>query len=84
MGLPESIEAARLSTTHFHASFFNHMDSPGVIQVENRIGPEVQAELKARRHVVKETTAFGMSTGIVLVAIRPDTGTLIGAADPRR
>ncbi len=84
MGLQESIEAARLSTTHFHASFFNHVPSPGVIQVESRITPEVQAALKERGHIVKPTGPWGMSTGIVLVALRPDTGTLIGAADPRR
>ncbi len=84
MGLQESIEAARLSTTHFHASFFNHQANPGVIQVENRVTPEVQSALKRRGHIVRETSAYGMSTGIVIVAIRPDTGTLIGAADPRR
>ena len=84
MGLQEAIEAPRISTTHFHASFFNHRASPGAIAVEGRIGPEVVSELTARGHDVRVLEDFGMSTGIVIAAFRQDTGTLIGAADPRR
>ncbi|HKB88963.1 MAG TPA: gamma-glutamyltransferase family protein [Opitutaceae bacterium] len=84
MGLQEAIESPRLESLHFHASFFNHMDQPGVLRLENRIPADVRKELTDRGHTVKLLGAFGMSTGIVIVAIRQDTGTLIGAADPRR
>ncbi|HEY0945840.1 MAG TPA: gamma-glutamyltransferase family protein [Opitutaceae bacterium] len=84
LGLQEAIEAPRISTTHFHASFFNHNPQPGAIQVESRIDAEVIAELKSRGHKVRLLDAYGMSTGIVIAAYRQDTGTLVAAADPRR
>ncbi len=84
MGLQESIEAPRIQTTHFHASFRSHNDDPGAMQVEDRISPEVRAELVSRGHKLRVMGPYGASSGIVIAAVRPDTGTLVGAADPRR
>src|SRR5258708_3635710 len=84
MGLQEAIESPRLESLPFHASFFNHMDQPDMLRLSNRIPADVRKELTDRGHTVKLLGAFGLSTGIVIVAIRQDTGTLIGAAHPRR
>ncbi len=84
MGLQEAIEAPRINSLHFHASFGNHASQPGVLEVESRIGQEVLAELSARGHKLRVLGPYGVSTGVVAVGIKEQTGTLRGGADVRR
>ncbi|HSR42386.1 MAG TPA: gamma-glutamyltransferase, partial [Longimicrobiales bacterium] len=55
------------------------------VAVEDRISPEVRAELESRGHEVRVihgwTATFG---GAHMIRLDPETGTLIAAADPRR
>ncbi len=44
----------------------------------------VRDELTARGHTLKVLGPYGMSTGVVAVGVNPQTGTLVGGADPRR
>ncbi len=80
----EAIEVPRINSLHFHSSFRNHQDQPGVLEIESRVPESVRAELAARGHKLRVTGPWGVSTGVVVAGIRPDTGTLFGAADPRR
>ena len=55
------------------------------ISVEARIAPEVTAELSARGHLVETVAPWTRKVGGMQgIERRPDTGALIGAADPRR
>ncbi len=84
MGLQEAIEAPRINSLHFHASFGNHASQPGVLEVENRIAQEVLGELSARGHKLRMLGPYGVSTGVVAVGFNDQTGTLRGGADVRR
>jgi gamma-glutamyltranspeptidase/glutathione hydrolase len=84
MDLQRAIEAPRINSLHLHSSFDNHESLPGVLEIESRVPEPVRKELEARGHVLKVLGPLGMSTGVVAVGIDPATGTLRGAADPRR
>jgi gamma-glutamyltranspeptidase/glutathione hydrolase len=84
MDLQRAIEAPRINSNHPHASFDNHPSEPGQLDVENRIPTKVLDELVARGHELRVVGAYGMSTGVVAVGVNQKTGTLRGAADPRR
>lgn len=54
-------------------------------ELESRVSPEARAELERRGHRLKLLTDYSMEVGGVQgIAIDPATGTLFGAADPRR
>jgi gamma-glutamyltranspeptidase/glutathione hydrolase len=82
--IQQAIEAPRFNSLHFHSSFFEHPDHPGLLEVEDRIAPEVLRALEARGHHLQVLSAFGMSTGVVAAGLLAATSTLFGAADPRR
>jgi gamma-glutamyltranspeptidase/glutathione hydrolase len=84
MGVQQAIEMPRINSLHPFSSFDNHESSPGVLEIEDRIPPDVRDELTARGHVLHVLPAWGMSTGVVAVGVNPRTGTLRGGADPRR
>jgi gamma-glutamyltranspeptidase / glutathione hydrolase len=48
MGLQQALDAPLFHTTHFPASFYPRSRSPGQIMVEESVGPEVLAALRAR------------------------------------
>lgn len=54
----------------------------GVIQIENRVSPNVIAELISRGHDVQELPEFGHGSSVQLLEVTVD-GTLIAGSDPR-
>ena len=81
--LQAAIEAPRINSTHFHDSFGAKIDSPGELEIEDRVPEEVRNALAARGHKLKVLGPWGVSTGIVAAGVA-DTGHLRGGADPRR
>ena len=84
MPLQAAVEQPRINSLHFHSSFDDHRAEPGVLEIEDRVPAAVRDELTSRGHKLKVLSAYGMSTGIVAAGVNPATGTLRGAADPRR
>jgi len=82
MEVQEAIEAPKFSSRHFPSTFAPHDASPGIVRLEERIGPDVRAELAARGHRVEVGPDY--SEGYVLAAaIDRERGVLIGGSDPR-
>ncbi|RAG81604.1 gamma-glutamyltransferase family protein [Streptacidiphilus pinicola] len=82
LDLQGAIDAPNWHTDAFPSSFFPRGIRPGSLVVEDRIGGEVAAELRARGHDV--TLADPWSEGrLCAVARDPRTGVLSAAANPR-
>jgi gamma-glutamyltranspeptidase/glutathione hydrolase len=84
MPLQVAVEMPRINSLHPHSSFDDHASQPGVLEIEDRVPEAVRQELATRGHRLRVLTAYGMSTGIVAAGMNVATGTLKGAADPRR
>jgi gamma-glutamyltranspeptidase/glutathione hydrolase len=84
MSVQQAIEMPRINSLHPFSSFDNHESEPGVLEIEDRVPQSVRDELTARGHTLKVLGPYGMSTGVVAVGVNPQTGTLVGGADPRR
>jgi len=82
--LQAAIEAPRINSNHFHASFAIKKDEPGVLEIENRVPQAVRDDLTARGHKLDVLGPFAVSTGIVAAGVVPGSGTLRGGADVRR
>ncbi|KXU32196.1 gamma-glutamyltranspeptidase [Sphingobium sp. 22B] len=82
--LQAAIEAPRINSNHFHASFAIKKDEPGVLEIENRVPQAVRDDLAARGHKLDVLGPFAVSTGIVAAGVVPGSGTLRGGADVRR
>ncbi|GAY23659.1 gamma-glutamyltransferase family protein [Sphingobium fuliginis] len=82
--LQAAIEAPRINSNHFHASFAIKKDEPGVLEIENRVPQSVRDDLAARGHKLDVLGPFAVSTGIVAAGVVPGSGTLRGGADVRR
>ena len=80
----EAIEAPRFNSFQYRESFRDHRFHPGVLQVENRIGPGVSEALGRLGHKVNVTGSFMMDTGTALAGFDAAHGTAFGAADVRR
>jgi len=82
MGVQEAIEAPRFSTAHYISTFYPHNIHPGVLRVEDRIEPEVRADLAGRGHKVEVRPPW--CEGHVLgIRFDPQRKLLAGGADPR-
>jgi gamma-glutamyltranspeptidase/glutathione hydrolase len=84
-----AIEAPRFNSRHHHLSFGRHGfgdkdGRAGVLQIEDRIAPNVVEALQRLGHRVEVVGPFGLDAGIVLAGVSPEHGTLFGAADVRR
>ena len=84
MNVQEAVEAPRFQTLHLISSFDDHRFNPGVLNLEDRIGADVVAQLRARGHKVEIQAAFGNPSAPTVVMFRTDTGTIEGGADVRR
>lgn len=85
----QAIEAPRFNSLHHHRSFGGHgfgdkEGRAGVLQVEDRIAPDVLDGLRALGHRLEILGPFMMNTGTALAGVDPRHGTVFGAADPRR
>jgi len=76
----DAFEAPRFSTEHFISSFGQERARLGSLSVPNTLSEAVQADLKARGHVV--TTSRGHVGGVALIGIDPKTNeaTAVGPA----
>ena len=81
LGLQEAIDAPMFHTEHFPESFFPRQPRPRVVQIEERFGPEVVAELERRGHVVEPQGPWTL--GRLSAAGRLPGGTLRAAANAR-
>jgi gamma-glutamyltranspeptidase / glutathione hydrolase len=80
-----AVEAPRFATQSFPNSFSPHHYFPGLLNIEARIPKAVGDRLAEMGNEVKWWDAHSYSAGAVLAIVRdPETGTLAGAADPRR
>jgi len=80
MNLQQSIDYPSFHSAHMPSSFYPRDAQPKVIDIEERVGPEVIAELRRRGHVVNVRPAW--SLGRVSAVARRD-GMLYAAANPR-
>ena len=80
----DAIEAPRINSRHPFSSFDNHESQPGLLEIEDRVPPDVRDALIARGHKLKVIGPYAMSTGVVAVGVDPKNGTLRGGADVRR
>jgi len=83
LNIQQALEAPRLESLHFHQSFNDKRDEPGVLVLENRIPAATMNGLVRRGHLVEVTAAHGISTAGVAVGVDPRFGTLRGGADIR-
>ncbi|MGA2829023.1 MAG: gamma-glutamyltransferase family protein [Streptosporangiaceae bacterium] len=80
MNLQQAIDAAEFHTRHFPSSFYPREAAPRTIDVEERVGEKVIAELRRRGHEVAVYPPW--SLGRVSAVARRD-GMLYAAANPR-
>jgi len=71
MSPEEAFNAPRFSTTHFISSFGQSRASLGSLSVPSTLPEEVQANLRARGHVVN--VGLGRVGGVALIGIDPKT-----------
>jgi gamma-glutamyltranspeptidase/glutathione hydrolase len=81
--LQQALEAPRLESSHFHASFGRKQDAPGVFEIESRVPAATLTALARRGHRISVAPDNGIATAGVAVGIDPQTGTLRGGADVR-
>ena len=83
MSAQEAVEAPRVKTEHFYASFAHHEFSPGKLGVESRIPVEISDKLAAMGHQVQRQGDWSNNSGPTVIRLLGD-GILEGGADPRR
>ena len=82
MNLQEAIDAPAFNSTHFPSSFYPHENQLGVVLIEQRVGNDVLAGLKARGHRVGYAGDWEIGR-LCAVSRNPDTGILHAGANPR-
>jgi gamma-glutamyltranspeptidase/glutathione hydrolase len=82
--LHEAFEWPRVSTSHFHGSFWPHTAGLNKLTVEAPMGEAVINELKARGHDVTVGKPYSIGGCATAVMIDPATNMRLAGADPRR
>jgi gamma-glutamyltranspeptidase/glutathione hydrolase len=80
MNLQEAIDAPAFHTRHFPSSFYPHESWPLAVDVEERAGTQVLAELSRRGHQVTVRSPWSLGR---VSAVARDQGMLYAAANPR-
>jgi gamma-glutamyltranspeptidase/glutathione hydrolase len=80
MNLQEAIDAPAFHTRHFPSSFYPRESSPRSLDIEERAGAEVIAELRRRGHEVTVQPPWSLGR---ISAVARDGGLLYAAANPR-
>lgn len=85
LNLQAAIDAPGFHSAHFPSSFYPRQAQPGVIQVEDRLGAEVIAELRRRGHEVDVTGPWtlGRVSAVARDGLPAEGGLLKAAANPR-
>ncbi|MCH7604293.1 MAG: gamma-glutamyltransferase [Planctomycetes bacterium] len=85
MNPQQAIEQPRFVSWNFPNSFWPHTYLPGRMDVEGRIASDSVAELSRRGHKMQSINDWSPSMGALSgIVVDQETGTLKGAADPRR
>jgi gamma-glutamyltranspeptidase/glutathione hydrolase len=80
MNLQEAIDAPAFHTRHFPSSFYPRESWPLAVDVEDRAGAQVLAELRRRGHQVTVRPPWSLGR---VSAVARDQGMLYAAANPR-
>jgi gamma-glutamyltranspeptidase / glutathione hydrolase len=80
MNLQEAIDAPAFHTRHFPSSFYPRESWPLAVDVEERAGAQVVAELRRRGHQVAVRSPWSLGR---VSAVARDQGMLYAAANPR-
>lgn len=81
-GLQEAIDAPAWHTTSFPGSFYPRETEPGVVVVEDRLGPDTIADLERRGHRVRLSDPWSLGR-LCAVTRDPESGVLRAGANPR-
>ncbi|MFB6299077.1 MAG: gamma-glutamyltransferase family protein [Halobacteriales archaeon] len=84
MNPQQAIEAPRVATYNFPASFYPHNYYPGVSAGEGRIDEETFRELSERGHDMQRWNRLYRVGGVNVAKRDDDTGVLLAGADLRR
>src|ERR1700722_4302517 len=76
-----AVEAPRFQTRHLVASFDNHAWNRGDLLLDERIPPNVAAELAERGHKVGTRSRWASGAAPVMIRVTPD-GVIEAGADP--
>ncbi len=76
-----AVEAPRVETRHLVSSFDNHAMSPGELFVDERIPPNVVAELEQMGHRITVQSRWDSGSAPVMIHLLPN-GVIEAAADP--
>jgi gamma-glutamyltranspeptidase / glutathione hydrolase len=81
----QAVEAPRFATFSYPRSSDPHSYSPGLLQVEDRIGKKTLESLRGLGHDAKPWQSWEWLAGAVCTIVSDtQTGTMEGASDPRR
>jgi gamma-glutamyltranspeptidase/glutathione hydrolase len=80
--LQQAIDAPSWHTTSFPSSFYPRTSEPGVVVVEDRLGPELLARLEGRGHTVRAADPWSLGR-LCAVSRDPGSGVLRAGANPR-
>jgi len=83
LGLQEAIDAPMFHSTHFPNSFYPRGSQPGNLVAEDRLDPEVIAELRRRGHDVDVQGPWTLGRLSAVARDTGDPGFLRAAANPR-
>jgi gamma-glutamyltranspeptidase / glutathione hydrolase len=80
MNLQQAIDFPSFHSAHMPSSFYPREAQPKVLDVEERVGPAVIAELRRRGHLVNVRPAWSLGR---MTAVARRNGVLYAAANPR-
>ena len=83
LGLQEAIDAPMFHSVHFPSSFYPRGSRPGGLIAEERIAPDVLAELRRRGHDVNVQGPWTLGRLSAVARDSGDPGFLRAAANPR-
>lgn len=85
MSWQQALDAPRFATFNFPGSFAPFAYNPGVVNVEEGVGADTIAALKAKGHAASVWKTYEWRAGSVcVVSSDKANGLVFGAADPRR
>ena len=82
--LHQAIQAPRVQTLHYYASFWPHETGFNKLNVENDLPPQVIRSLEERGHAVNRLQPLGIPSCGTVVLLDPNHGARIAGADVRR
>jgi gamma-glutamyltranspeptidase/glutathione hydrolase len=81
MNAEAAVEAPRFGTDHLVSSFDNHAMRPGSLLLDERMPPNLAAEMAARKHLVEVRSRYNSGAAPVIIRFNP-SGLIEAGADP--